>query len=125
MCLQKKAQHSRARATGKKKRGDDRNALHRPAMSIKRSKARSFGSRDQDDADTGFGGKKVEPVKVWADETAGKADEAFAPYSVTTKFAKGALLLHGKFGKGMVVHVEGARIEVLFEDGIKKLGHAG
>jgi hypothetical protein len=94
-------------------------------MSIKRSKQRNFSSRDQNEADTGFGSKKVEPAKVWADETAGKPDEAFAPYAVSAKFAKGALLLHSKFGKGIVIDVEGARIEVLFEDGPKKLGHAG
>jgi hypothetical protein len=94
-------------------------------MSIKRTKQRSFGGRDQDDGDTGFGAKKAEAPKVWADETAGKDDAAFAPYTPATKFAKGALLLHTKFGKGLVVAVEGARIEVLFEDGVKKLGHGG
>ncbi len=49
----------------------------------------------------------------------------FSPYATTTKFAKGALVSHSKFGKGLVVSVEGSRIEVLFEDGVKKLGHAG
>jgi hypothetical protein len=93
-------------------------------MSIKRSKPRSFGSREEEES-TGLGSKKVEPPKVWADETAGKADSAFLAYSTTTKFAKGALLQHAKFGRGIVVAVEGARIEVLFEDGVKKLGHAG
>jgi hypothetical protein len=94
-------------------------------MSIKRTKQRSFGSRDKDDADTGLGGKKADPPKVWADEVAGKDDAAFSPYAVTTKFAKGGLLLHPKFGRGLVVTVEGTRVEVLFEDGVKKLGHAG
>ena len=37
---------------------------------------------------------------------------------------KGQLLVHPKFGKGVVLGVEGQRIEVLFEDGPKKLGHA-
>ncbi|HEY2509248.1 MAG TPA: hypothetical protein VGI39_00195 [Polyangiaceae bacterium] len=46
------------------------------------------------------------------------------PYSLATRFAKGQLVTHPKFGKGIVVHVEGARIEVLFEEGPKKLGHA-
>jgi hypothetical protein len=32
---------------------------------------------------------------------------------------------HPKFGKGLVMGVVGARIEVLFKDGRKKLGHAG
>ncbi len=95
------------------------------AMSIKRSKQRNFGSRDSDEADTGFGSKKVEPPKVWADETTGKPDSDFTPYATTAKFAKGALLVHSKFGKGIVIDVEGARVEVLFEEGAKKLGHAG
>ena len=94
-------------------------------MSIKRTKQRSASSKDHGEAETGLGAKKIEPPKVWADETAGKDDAAFAPYSTTTKFAKGALLLHSKFGKGLVILVEGTRIEVLLEDGIKKLGHAG
>jgi hypothetical protein len=94
-------------------------------MSIKRSKQRSFSSREQEEAATGLGAKKVEPVKVWADETAGKDDAAFAPYAPSGRFAKGALVLHSKFGKGLVVAVEGTRLEVLFEDGIKKLGQAG
>jgi len=94
-------------------------------MSIKRTKQRGFSSRDSDEASTGLGSKKVEPPKVWADETAGKDDAAFTPYALTTRFAKGALLAHPKFGKGIVIDVEGTRIEVLFEDGAKKLGHAG
>lgn len=94
-------------------------------MSIKRSKARNFGSKEQDAPTSGFGSKKIEPAKVWADEVNGKDDAAFVPYAVTTRFANGSLLVHSKFGKGLVVHVEGARIEVLFEDGPKKLGHAG
>jgi len=94
-------------------------------MSIKRSKQRSFSSRDKDEAETGLGARKVEPPKVWADETGGKDDAAFQPYALTTKFTKGALLSHAKFGKGVVTLVEGSRIEVLFEEGAKKLGHAG
>ncbi len=94
-------------------------------MSIKRTKARGSGSREQDETEGGLGSKKVEPPKVWADEVAGKADGVFSPYATTTKFAKGALVSHSKFGKGLVVSVEGSRIEVLFEDGVKKLGHAG
>jgi len=93
-------------------------------MSIKRSKPRNFGSRDHDDS-AGFGGKKEEAPKTWAEQTGGKEDAAFAPYAMTARFAKGALILHPKFGKGVVIGVEGAKVEVLFEDGQKKLGHAG
>jgi hypothetical protein len=94
-------------------------------MSIKRTKTRNFGSRDETVPESGFGSKKVEVPKVWVDETSGKPDSAFTPYATTTKFAKGGLILHSKFGKGIVIDVEGLRVEVLFEDGAKKLGHAG
>ena len=96
-------------------------------MSIKRTKQASHGSRDRDTDDASPFGvpKPVEPVKTWAEQMEGKADDAFVAYSMTTKFQKGALLLHSKFGRGVVVHVEGPRIEVLFEDGAKKLGHSG
>ncbi len=43
---------------------------------------------------------------------------------MTARFTRGQILVHPKFGKGVVVGVEGQRIEVLFEDGTKKLGHA-
>jgi hypothetical protein len=92
---------------------------------MKRSKPRSFGSRDSAEAETGLGAKKIEPPKVWADEVAPKDDANFTAYAPTGRFAKGALLLHPRFGKGLVVGVEGARLEVLFEDGVKKLGHSG
>ena len=43
---------------------------------------------------------------------------------MSSRYAKGNLILHSKFGKGLVLGVEGPRIEVLFQDGKKKLGHA-
>jgi hypothetical protein len=94
-------------------------------MSIKRTKQRSFG-RGRDAEESSFGGpKQAEPEKTWAEHVADKGDDAFVPYAMTSKYAKGALLLHSKFGKGAVVGVEGQRIEVLFEDGARKLGHSG
>jgi hypothetical protein len=54
---------------------------------------------------------------------ADKTDSDFTPYAMTSRFAKGTLLSHSKFGRGVVVGVEGPRVEVLFEDGAKKLGH--
>lgn len=92
-------------------------------MSIKRSKQRSSGSgRGSDDAADPWA-KPPEPEKTWTEQTEGKADDAFVPYALSTRYAKGQLLTHPKFGKGVVVNVEGARIEVLFEEGAKKLGH--
>jgi hypothetical protein len=97
--------------------------LGTPPMSIKRSKQRSFGRREAEES--GFGSKPGEPEKTWVELVEGKADDVFVPYVMTTKYSRGTLLLHPKFGKGAIVNVEGPRIEVLFEDGGKKLGHAG
>jgi len=93
-------------------------------MSIKRTKQRSSsGSRHSDDVAPVFA-KPVEREKSWDELVAGQPDEAFTPYSLKTRFPRGALVSHPKFGKGAVVAVEGPLIVVLFADGRKKLGHA-
>jgi hypothetical protein len=94
-------------------------------MSMKRSKAKSGGSgRSTGEGETDYFAKPKEPEKTWAEHLEGKGDDAFLQYSMASRFAKGQLLAHPKFGRGVVVGVEGQRIEVLFEDGPKKLGHA-
>ncbi len=93
-------------------------------MSIKRTKQRSSGRKDDDEGDDFFK-KPKEAEKTWEQWTQDVDDAAFRPYVPTEKFEKGVLLAHSKFGKGAVVGVEGNRIEVLFQDGPKKLGHAG
>ena len=92
-------------------------------MSIKRTKQTNYGGRTRDLGGDDPFAKPVEPEKPWAEQLAGRADDAFVPYALAQKFEKGALLTHPKFGKGIVVKVEGPRIEVLFEEGTKKLGH--
>ena len=52
-----------------------------------------------------------------------KEDSEFTPYAMTERFTKGQLILHPKFGKGIVMDVETARVEILFQEGKKKLGH--
>ncbi len=94
-------------------------------MSIKRTKQRSFNHGREAEQGSFGAPKLVPPEKTWAEHVEGKGDDAFVPYAMTSKYAKGALLLHSKFGKGAIVAVEGPRIEVLFEDGARKLGHAG
>jgi hypothetical protein len=90
-------------------------------MSMKRTKQRSSGSgRDSEDNAPAWG-KPADPEPTWAD-VEGKPDDAFVPFVLSTRYAKGALLRHPKFGKGLVLGVEGTRIEVLFQDGKKKLG---
>lgn len=90
-------------------------------MSMKRAKQRT-GGREKD-IETDFWAKPVAPEKTWEEQVEGKPDDDFAPYSMTEKYAKGQLVLHPKFGKGAVVDVEAARVEILFQEGKKKLGH--
>ena len=95
-------------------------------MSIKRSKQVNYKSKFQDAPTTGpFAAKPADPELSWAEHMAGKEDASFAPYALTAKYEKGALIQHPKFGKGVVTVVEGTKVEVCFEEGTKKLGHAG
>ena len=97
-------------------------------MSIKRSRHVSHGSsRNRDSGSAGFLStpKPAEPEPTWEHDVAGKPDEAFVPYALTTKFDRGALVNHPKFGKGVVIRAEGKQIDVRFQDGDRKLGHAG
>ncbi len=88
-------------------------------MSIKRTKQRSYGSGQDSDHDYS---KPAEPEHKW-EEIADKPDEVFTPYAMTSRFAKGALIAHSKFGKGLVVVADPTNIQVVFKDGTKKLGH--
>lgn len=90
-------------------------------MSMKRAKQRT-GGRDKD-IETDFWAKPTQPEKTWEEQVADKTDDAFVPYNLAEKYAKGQLLLHTKFGKGVVVDVEASRVEILFQEGKKKLGH--
>jgi hypothetical protein len=94
-------------------------------MSIKRTKARTYGSgrRSGSGPDFSFGGSSPqEPEKTWEEHVAGKTDEEFAQYSLKSSYDRGALINHTKFGKGIVLKVEDAHVVVLFQDGEKKLG---
>ena len=89
-------------------------------MSMKRSKQRTSGPSRHSDDDAWA--KPPEPEPTWA-EVEGKPDESFIPFVLSSRYAKGDLIRHPKFGKGMVITAEPTRIEVLFQDGKKKLGH--
>lgn len=95
-------------------------------MSMKRAKQRSFGSdKDtEDDRTTSYFAKPQQAEKTWEEHVAGKEDSEFTKYSLSTRFEKGALVQHSKFGKGVVTGTTATNIEVLFQDGVKKLGHA-
>jgi hypothetical protein len=92
-------------------------------MSMKRNKQKGSASEQKDEADASFWAKPAAPELTWDEHMEGKADDAFAPYSMAERFAKGQLVVHSKFGKGVVVDAEASRIEILFQDGKKKLGH--
>jgi hypothetical protein len=91
-------------------------------MSMKRTKQRSSGSSRQSDDDSAAWSKPNEPEPKW-EEVDAKPDASFVPFALSSRYAKGDLIRHSKFGKGLVVGVEGTRIEVLFQEGKKKLGH--
>jgi hypothetical protein len=91
-------------------------------MSMKRTK--QAGGKGKDAPETDFWAKAPVAEKTFEELCEGTADDAFEPYQMTRHYAPNACILHSKFGKGVVVGVEGAKIEVFFADGKKKLGHA-
>lgn len=94
-------------------------------MSMKRSKPTSRGRGRDAESESAFPSAKAqERAANWQEDVASKDDAAFVPYGMTVTFQKGALLRHSKFGRGLVTGVEAQRIEVLFEEGLKKLSHA-
>jgi hypothetical protein len=90
-------------------------------MSMKRTKQKATGK--EKDAETDFWAKPKTPEKTWEESVEGKPDGDFTLYAMTEKFAKAQLVLHPKFGKGVVTDVEPVRVEILFQEGKKKLGH--
>lgn len=90
-------------------------------MSMKRTK--QGGKGREKDSDVDFWKKPPPPEVTWEQATEGKTDEEFAPYAMSSRYTKGQLLSHPKFGKGVVTDVEAARVEILFQEGKKKLGH--
>ena len=91
-------------------------------MSIKRTKAKSTGAGKATEKEGRA--RKPEVEKTWEEQTGGKADDKFTPYALASTFKKGQLVMHPKFGKGAISGVDGTRIEIIFQDGKKKLGHA-
>ena len=92
-------------------------------MSMKRTKSKGTGGPRGADEVASIFVKVPEPERSWEVYTTGQPDEAFAPYSMKSRYAKHALVAHPKFGKGAVVAVEGSMVIVVFADGKKKLGH--
>ncbi len=90
-------------------------------MSMKRAKSKT--SEKAKPTETDFWAKPVAPEKTWEEATDGKVDADFTPYIMSERFTKGQLVAHTKFGKGIVADVDPLRVEILFQEGKKKLGH--
>src|SRR3982751_2094118 len=94
------------------------------AMSMKRSKeVRRHSGREEEGSDGFFTPKAAAKQWDWEKDVSSQPDDAFAQYSPKSRFANHAFLVHPKFGKGVVIDVEPSRVEVLFQDGPKKLAH--
>lgn len=89
-------------------------SIHRPKRVTYRS------SRESESLD----GAKETATVDWKTATEGKQPADFKPYSVKATYAVGDLVVHPKFGNGVVVSIEPNKIDVLFEDGPHKLAHA-
>ena len=92
-------------------------------MSMKRSKEVRRRGRDNESDDGFFTPKNAPKQWDWEKDVSPQPDEAFAKYAPKDRYARDALLMHPKFGKGVVIDVDPARVEVLFQDGPKKLAH--
>jgi hypothetical protein len=94
-------------------------------MSIKRTKqvSRTPRNRDSEDAPRFSVPKPTKPKYTWEEHVAKAPEDAFKPYSLKGSFEETNLVLHPVFGKGIVINAEERRIEVLFKEGPKKLGH--
>ena len=78
-------------------------ATGRIAMSMKRSKQRSTGSgRSRRRRESTSWAKPAEPEPTWA-EVESKPEESFLPFALSSRYAKGDLISHPKFGKGLVL----------------------
>ena len=91
-------------------------SIHRPkrATSRKSESAPPRGSSSPSNA--------PKPPK-WKDVVADKPEEAFLAYAPASRYEKDTLIAHSKFGKGVVVEVDGNKIHILFEEGVRKLLH--
>jgi hypothetical protein len=91
-------------------------SIHRPKRATSRKSESSAAARGS--ASSG----PPKPPK-WKEAVGEQPDGAFATYATEATFAKDALVSHSKFGKGIVLEVDGNKIQILFEEGIRKLLH--
>ena len=90
---------------------------------MKRSKEVRRRGRETEGDDGFFSPKPAAKQWDWDKDVSAQPDELFAKYAPKDRYARDALVIHPKFGKGVVVDVDPTRVEVLFQDGPKKLAH--
>ncbi len=90
-------------------------------MSIHRPKRPS--TRKADAPSRGSSASSTTKPPKWKDVVADRPDNAFAPYASASRYEKDALIAHSKFGKGIVVEVDGNKVHILFEQGVLRLLH--
>src|SRR5262249_1527309 len=93
------------------------------AMSIKRSREVRHRRDTGGGEDASLTARRPPKKRDWEKEVASHPDDAFTPYVTSARYVAEALLVHPTFGKGVVVAADPQRIEVLFQDGPKKLVH--
>jgi hypothetical protein len=91
-------------------------------MSIARPKRASRKPESSPRGAAGSASAAPKPPK-WKDAVGDQPDKAFVPYAPASTFQKDALVSHAKFGKGIVLEVEGNKVSILFEEGVRKLMH--
>ncbi len=93
------------------------------AMSMKRTKKATATTRGSS-SETSFGFNPPDQVvPTWDVAVGALGADGFIAYAPAQTYKRDTLLDHAKFGRGKVLAVDGGRIEVLFNDGVKKLAH--
>ncbi|HNS97631.1 MAG TPA: hypothetical protein PLJ27_26905 [Polyangiaceae bacterium] len=91
-------------------------------MSIHRPKRVSF--RSDRESESSLDPQEKNRPESWSAAVQALGDNAQRPYSIKETYSIGQGLTHPKFGLGVVVEVESAKIAVLFESGERRLAHA-
>jgi hypothetical protein len=91
-------------------------------MSIKRTKPKADRRGSSGESAGGSGGSTARKKEAtWKEVVVDKPDTDFTSYTVSGHYNTGTLLNHPTFGKGLVLRVDGQKIEVLFAEGKKIL----
>jgi hypothetical protein len=95
-------------------------------MSMKRVR-KAGTARNRGNAEGGLTpfGKALPSIPTWQEAVGDKPDVPARAWSMNETFARDEIIEHPKFGRGVVLMVQGAKIQVLFQEGTKMLGHAG